>query len=81
MKPLTKLSSGERAYIVDMRDGEICSILFEMRIFPGDMVEIKDNSANNNSVVIKVGNRTLNLVKNSAETIITNAVSFEINLN
>ena len=52
-----------------------------MGVFPGDMVEIKENSTDNQSIVVKINNRTYNLFKGAAETIITNVVSFEICLN
>jgi Fe2+ transport system protein FeoA len=81
MKPLTKLSQGEKAFIVDMRDEELCKTLFELGVFPGDLLEVKENQIDTNSVIVRVNNRTLNLFRNSAETIITNIVSFEFNLN
>ena len=81
LKPLTQLLPGERAFIVDMRNNLLCEQLFEMGVFPGDMVEIKENSTENQSIVVKINNRTYNLFKGAAETIITNVVSFEVCLN
>ena len=81
MKPLHKLSSGERAFIVDMRNPSLCEQLFELGVFPGDLIEVKENSSDNNSLVVCINNRRFNIYKKAAETIITNVVSFEMNLN
>jgi Fe2+ transport system protein FeoA len=81
MKPLHKLATGERAYIVDLRDGTLCLQLFELGCFPGDLVEVKENCADKNSIIIVINNTTINLYKKAAETIITNTVSFEFSLN
>ncbi len=81
MKPLDKLGAGERAYIVDMRNGKLCEKFFELGIFPGDMVEMKVNSADENSIVVTINNKTFNIFRAAAETIITNTVSFEFSLN
>ena len=81
LKPLTQLLPGERAFIVDMRNSLFCEKLLELGVFPGDMVEVKENSGDNQSIVVKINNRTYNIFKSAAETIITNVVSFEICLN
>lgn len=81
MKPLTHLQPGERAFIVDMKNGHFCTKLFELGVFPGDMVEIKENTSDTQSIVFKINGRTYNLIKGVAETIITNVVSFDICLN
>ncbi len=81
MKPLHKLSSGEKAYIVDMRNSNLCEHFFEMGVFPGDLIEVKENRSDNNSLVVCINNKNFNIYKKAAETIITNVVSFEINLN
>jgi Fe2+ transport system protein FeoA len=81
MKPLHQLAPGEKAFIVDMPNSKICEKLFEMGVFPGDMVEMKENNKETNSVIVKINNNTFNIYRLAAETIITNVVSFEINLN
>lgn len=81
MKSLDKLSAGERAYIVDMKNSRLCEKLFEMGVFPGAFVEVQFNSTEHSSVVVKINGRTYNIYKPAAETIITNTVLFEINLN
>ncbi len=81
MKPLHKLQPGEKAFIVDMRNTKLCEKLFELGVFPGDLVEMKENNSNNNSVVVTINNNTFNIYRPAAETIITNVVSFQINLN
>lgn len=81
MKPLHELTPGEKAFIVDMRNSRLCERLFELGVFPGDMVEVKENSPAHNSLSIIVNNRTLNIYKKAAETIITNVVSFDVCLN
>lgn len=81
MKPLHQLAPGEKAFIVDMRNTMLCEKLFEMGVFPGDMVEMKENNRENNSVVVKINNLTFNIYRPAAETIITNVVSFEVSLN
>ena len=45
------------------------------------MVEIKENSSDNQSIVVAINNHTYNIVKGAAETIMTNVVSFDICLN
>ena len=81
MKPRTHLRPGQKAYIVDMKNGHFCEKLFEMGVFPGDMVEIKEIANDHNSIVVRINNRTYNINKGAAETIITNVVSFEFCLN
>ena len=81
MKPLHQLAPGEKAFIVDMRTTMLCEKLFEMGVFPGDMVEMKENNRETNSVVVKINNLTFNIYRPAAETIITNVVSFEVSLN
>ena len=81
LKPLTQLRPGERAFIVDMRNSLFCEKLLELGVFPGDMVEVKENSGDNQSIVVKINDRTYNMFKSAAETVITNVVSFEICLN
>lgn len=55
--------------------------MFELGVFPGDLVEMKENNTNTNSVVVTINNHTFNIYRPAAETIITNVVSFEISLN
>jgi len=81
LKPLTHLRPGQRAFIVDMKNSLFCEKLFELGVFPGDLVEIKENTGSNNSIVVKINNHTFNIFKSAAETIITNVVSFEVCLN
>lgn len=81
MKPLHKLIPGEKAYIVDMQNSRLSEKLFELGVFPGALVEMRENNASNNSLVVSINNSTYNIYKKAAETIITNVVSFEINLN
>lgn len=75
------MAAGERAYIVDMRNSKLCEKLFELGVFPGDMVEVKQNCMNSHSMVVSVNNKTYNIYRPAAETILTNSVSFQINLN
>lgn len=81
MKPLNQLSAGEKAFIVDMRNSKLCDELFKLGVFPGDLVEMQENSIFNNSLVVKINNKKFNIYKNAAETIITNVISFEFALN
>ena len=81
MKPLHHLAPGEKAFIVDMRNSKLCEKLFELGVFPGDLVEMKENNSETNSIVVAINNHTFNIYRQAAETIITNVVSFEISLN
>ena len=81
LKPLTQLRPGECAFIVDMRNSLFCEKLLELGVFPGDMVEVKENSNENQSIVVKINNHTYNIFKSAADSVITNVVSFEICLN
>lgn len=81
MKPLHHLAPGEKAFIVDMRNSKLCEKLFELGVFPGDLVEMKENDFANNSVVVTINDNTFNIYRQAAETIITNVVSFQISLN
>ncbi|HLP52064.1 MAG TPA: FeoA family protein [Chitinophagales bacterium] len=81
MKPLHQLVPGEKAFIVDMRNTKLCEKFFELGVFPGDMVEMKENNSANNSVVVTINNHTFNIYRPAAETIITNVVSFQVSLN
>ncbi|HLP19483.1 MAG TPA: FeoA family protein [Chitinophagales bacterium] len=81
MKPLHQLVPGEKAFIVDMRNTKLCEKFFELGVFPGDIVEMKENNSANNSVVVTINNHTFNIYRPAAETIITNVVSFQVSLN
>ncbi|HWB64778.1 MAG TPA: FeoA family protein [Chitinophagales bacterium] len=81
MKPLHQLNPGERAFIVDMRNAHLCQKLFELGVFPGDMVEVRENNTDNHSILVHINNKPFNIYRKAAETIITNAVSFEYSLN
>ena len=81
MKSLDKLGAGERAYIVDMKNSLLCEKLFEMGVFPGDLVEVKENHRHHNSIVVVIKEKVFNIYKPAAETIITNYVHFETSLN
>lgn len=81
MKPLHQLVPGEKAFIVDMRNTKLCEKFFELGVFPGDLVEMKENNSANNSVVVTINNHTFNIYRPAAETIITNVVSFQVSLN
>lgn len=81
MKSLDQMCAGERAYIVDISNNKLCEKLFEMGVFPGDLVEMKENGAGHNSIVISVNNQTFNIYRKAAEKIITNKVCFEVSLN
>ncbi len=81
MKPLHHLTPGEKAFIVDMRNSKLCEKLFELGVFPGDLVEMKENNSENNSIIVSINDHTFNIYRQAAETIITNVVSFQISLN
>ena len=81
MKPLNELFPGEKAFIVDMRNSKLCEQLFELGVFPGDYVEMKENSSGTNSLVVVINKKKYTIYRNAAETIITNVVSFEVSLN
>lgn len=81
MKPLHHLNPGEKAFIVDMRNSKLCEKLFELGVFPGDLVEMKENNIDNNSIIVSINEHTFNIYREAAETIITNVVSFQISLN
>ena len=81
MKPLHKLSPGEKAFIVDMYNSKLCERLFELGVFPGDVVVMEENCANTNLIVVSINNHTFNIYKKAAETIITNSVNFEVCMN
>jgi Fe2+ transport system protein FeoA len=81
MKSLDQLEAGERAFIVEISNEKLQDKLFEMGIFPGDEVIMKTNNNDHNSVIISIRGQTLNLFKPAAETIITQAISFEFSLN
>jgi Fe2+ transport system protein FeoA len=81
LKPLHKLNPGEKAFIIDMKNSNLCERFFEMGVFPGDMIEVRENSSDNNSIVVFINNHTFNIYKKAAETIMTNVVSYEFCLN
>ena len=81
MKSLDKLGAGERAYIVDMKNSLLCEKLFELGVFPGDVVEVKINCAQTNTLLVTIKGHTFNIYKPAAETIITNSFLFEASLN
>ena len=64
-----------------MRNARLCEKLFELGVFPGDAVEVKENLKDTNSLVVRIRNKTFNIYRPAAETIITHVVSFEVSLN
>lgn len=81
MRSLANLNPGERAYIVDMKNALLCEKLFEMGVFPGDLVVMEENSANDNSIVVRINDRRFNIFRQAAETIITHYIHFQYSLN
>jgi len=81
LRPLDKLNAGERAYIVDMKNTLLCEKLFEMGVFPGDLVEVKENNANHSCMIVSINNQSFMIYKIAAQTIVTNVVHFQFALN
>ncbi|MBL0308942.1 MAG: FeoA domain-containing protein [Bacteroidetes bacterium] len=81
MKTLNELSPGERAFIVDMRNSQLCQKLFSAGIFPGSVVEVQKNDLRADSIVVTINNQTFILLKKAAESILTNSVTFELSMN
>jgi len=81
MKPLTELFAGEFAYIVDLRDHAVCKDFFEMGCFPGDLIKVLENNPRKESMKISCKNFEFPIYKKEAKKVITNVVSYEINLN
>jgi Fe2+ transport system protein FeoA len=81
LKPLHRILPGEKAYIIDMRNPRLCILFFEMGVFPGDLVEVRENIAEKCSLIVHINNRSYTIYKKEAETILTNKVSLEVCLN
>lgn len=81
MKTLNELSPGERAFIVDMRNSQLCQKLFAMGVFPGSIVEVRKNDIKADSLVVIINNQTFIIYKRAAESILTNTVTFELSMN
>lgn len=81
MKTLNELSPGERAFIVDMRNSQLCQKLFAMGVFPGSVVEVRKNDIKADSLVVIINNQTFIIYKHAAESILTNTVTFELSMN
>lgn len=81
MRTLNELSAGERAFIVDMRNSQLCQKLFSMGVFPGAVVEVRKNDVKADSLVVIINNQTFMLYKKAAASILTNTVTFDISMN
>jgi Fe2+ transport system protein FeoA len=75
------MNAGERAYIVDVKNSPLCEKLFELGIFPGAIVEVRENHTSKSSILVQINNRTFNIYRKAAETIITHVVHLEFCLN
>lgn len=80
-KPLTKLNPGEKAYIVDLKNGKVGEYLLKAGIFPGDLIEIQYITPAKNYVVFKVNNEHIKMHMNAAETVLTHFVQHQFCLN
>lgn len=80
-RALSNLAEGESAFIVDLRDGKLTEYLLERGFIPGSRIYMKENKADKNSVVVKIGGRTIHIFRQSAETIITSQIAFDFCLN
>lgn len=81
MKPLHKLQPGERAFIVDLRNPRLSEKLFELGIYPGALIEVKEHREGSSYMRIAVNRRDYNIFKHAASTIMTNIVSYQFELN
>ena len=81
MKPLTALKKGEFGFIVDLRDAVVCLEVFDFGCFPGEQIDVLENCPNAEHMRILLHNRAHKIAKLKAKTIITNVVSYDINLN
>jgi Fe2+ transport system protein FeoA len=81
LKPLHELRSGEKAFIVDLRNPRLSEKLFELGIYPGALIEVKEHREEANYMLIHVNRKDYNIFKHAASTIITNNVSLEFELN
>lgn len=81
MKSLAELFKGEYAYIVDLKDNEVCEDFFDMGCFPGDLIRVLENNPNKDSMKVSCKNFQFPIYKKAAKKVITNVVSFEISLN
>ena len=81
MKPLHELESGEKAFIVDIRNPRLSEKLFGLGIFPGTLIKVKEHLPDSNCMLVQINKRDYNIYRHAAATIITNVVSLELELN
>jgi Fe2+ transport system protein FeoA len=81
LKSLDQLGAGERAYIVDMKNPLLCEKLFELGIFPGAIVEVRENIPSRSSILVQINERSFNIYRYAAQSIITHVVHLEFCLN
>jgi Fe2+ transport system protein FeoA len=81
MRPLSDLSKGEFAYIVDMEDKGLAEELFELGCFPGDLICVVVNLPEVDFMTFRCWKNLIHLNKGKAKFIITNVTSFDVCLN
>jgi Fe2+ transport system protein FeoA len=81
MKPLSDLLQGEFGYIVDLKDKNVLSQLFEMGCFPGDLIRVVDNHPTQEFMTFRYRKNLIHLDRSKARTIMTNPVSYHFCLN
>ena len=81
MKRLTQLKKGEFAFVVDLRDPIVCLEMLDNGFFPGEKVDVLENMPDDNHILVAMNNKHYLIIKNKANSIITNVVSYDIHLN
>ena len=81
MKPLSDLSKGQFAYIVDLKDGDVTVEFFELGCFPGDLIRVVENTPEVDFMTFSCHESLIHLYKGKAKHVITNATSFHFCLN
>ena len=81
MRPLSELTIGEFAYIVDLRDRRLTEELFELGCFPGDLIRVVENTSDADFITFRCRKHNIHLYRGRAKAIITNPTSFDFCLN
>ena len=81
MKPLSDLSKGQFAYIVDLKDRDVTVEFFELGCFPGDLIRVVENTPEVDFMTFSCNKSLIHLYRGKAQHVITNATSFHVCLN
>ncbi|MCS6933833.1 MAG: ferrous iron transport protein A [Chitinophagales bacterium] len=81
MRPLSQLKPGEKALIIDVSNRLVARKLSREGLSPGDIVTVKENDPQSQTLLIDVNNSTYRLFTPIADTIFIHKINIPLCFN